>query len=490
MLSKFTQLSLILSTIFVVSFVGCGGGGNASSQSVVVPATIASTGYSGLMVSTSTVTYTSFNDLNFFISNAYAANEVKKLIGIKDGSIKTPEFFDANSVKMNTEVSDVKDVGGGYLLVTFYKAGNAHKFGLLEKSTGQIDDVTALVDDADIQYVVTRGNLMYVGKPSAKTIYEVNLTTKTSRKVNDPAVNPVRFFSGFSGSGGGMVIAKDFQNGGNIVLAPSDTGATCSGAQTFCLFFADGTVQPLDNIDPNYPNRGGDASWPGLSLMYGGDDHIYSWNAISSYTGQNVTFEGYFFKYEYSKTPFLNGKNGKLTKKNIVTLTGIVSDGTFLGFNPQEIPVRDNGWYDPNKDKNFIIPQGVLKVVKDTGTGVVTMTWIAVDLTASTNTGGAGSPLCWSDPILNTQKCEWPYYVYNGYFYWYKSGELKRIQLTSGATPELLSTSNAIVNFSITGGKLFYMTSTKTFSMDLLNLAGGAIEEFSQNIYIQSPVDL
>jgi hypothetical protein len=271
-------------------------------------------------------------------------------------------------------------------------------------------------------------------------------------------------------------------------LAMSDTGASCNGAQTFCLFFDDGTTQPLDNIDTGYPNTpGSDAPWPGLSLIYGGDDHIYSWNAVSTFSGGGSSFESFFFKYEYSKTPLSNGKNGKLTKSSINSLSG----GALLGYYPQEIPTRDNGWYDSNKDKYFFLPQGFLKIAKDPGTGVVSMNWTPLDLRASTNSNGPGSPsLCWNDPILGIQHCEWATYVYEGYFYWYKNNELRRIQLTSGASSELLASRGDILNFSIAGGKIFFMTANKTYSFDVSNIPAGLLEEFSQNINIQDPVDL
>lgn len=86
--------------------------------------------------------------------------------------------------------------------MTLYKSGENHKYGLVKKSTGEVDEITAYVDDNEEQYIVTRGNLMYVGKPSSKSIYEINLTSKASRRLNDPAINPIRFITEIPGSAG------------------------------------------------------------------------------------------------------------------------------------------------------------------------------------------------------------------------------------------------------------------------------------------------
>lgn len=47
---------------------------------LIAPKTITTTNYTGLMVSTSTATYTSFLNLSFLIPMAYVTNESKKLM--------------------------------------------------------------------------------------------------------------------------------------------------------------------------------------------------------------------------------------------------------------------------------------------------------------------------------------------------------------------------------------------------------------------------
>jgi hypothetical protein len=117
----------------LLSLTSCnsGGGGKTSTSkntSSSVPAKLSVSGYEALMVSTSSASFTRFKNFPSFFPHAYANSENKRLVGIDNGTVKKPEFLDEEDNTLNPQVSDLKDVGNGHLLIAFYSPGDGNKY--------------------------------------------------------------------------------------------------------------------------------------------------------------------------------------------------------------------------------------------------------------------------------------------------------------------------------------------------------------------------